>query len=126
MRATTTSHGAKRRPRSPRPSRGTEEISVSATTIKNEFGRYLEKVIQGGRLIIEKHDTAKAVMISVEEFDALMRVKEERLSILTRQFDELFDRMQTRESRHGTQKAFEASSEELGRAAVAAARKNGV
>src|SRR5207245_11349739 len=37
---------------------------IRATDVKNEFGRILEKVIQGGTIFITKHDAPKAVLIS--------------------------------------------------------------
>jgi len=36
-----------------------EPVSVSATDAKNVFGRILEKAIQGGRVVITKHDVPK-------------------------------------------------------------------
>src|SRR5689334_21853909 len=48
-----------------------EAVAISATVAKNEFGRILERVIQGGKFVITKHASAKAVLISVREFNAL-------------------------------------------------------
>jgi len=45
--------------------------TVTATDAKNKFGRVLEKVIQGGLVVITKHDEPKAVLISMREFNAL-------------------------------------------------------
>src|SRR5262245_20157112 len=38
-----------------------EPASIPATDAKNEFGRILEKAIQGGTVVITKHDVPKAV-----------------------------------------------------------------
>jgi prevent-host-death family protein len=107
--------------RSERP----ERVSVSATDAKNEFGRILERVIQGGTVVITKHDAPKAVLISVDEFDAMSRANRVKLDTLSGEFDALLARMQTPAARAGMKAAFDASPKQLGRAAVAAARKRG-
>ena len=103
----------------------TEPISVSATDAKNEFGRILEQVIQGGRVVITRHDAPKAVLISMDEFDALSRANRVKLDALTGEFDALLAGMQTPAARAGMRAAFAASPKRLGQAAVAAARKRG-
>lgn len=102
-----------------------EATSFTATEAKNEFGRVLETVIQGGVVVITRHDAAKAVLISLEEFNALARAPELKLNSLAGEFDALFARMQTPRSRAGMKTAFEASPKQLGKAAVTAARKRG-
>jgi len=102
-----------------------EPVSVSATDAKNEFGRILEKVIQGGTVVITKHDVPKAVLISVDEFDAISGANRFKLETLSGEFDALLARMQTPAARAGMKAAFDASPKQLGQAAVAAARKRG-
>jgi prevent-host-death family protein len=102
-----------------------EATLVTATEAKNKFGRLLERAIQGDVMFITKHDGAKAVLISVEEFNALSRATEVNLETLTGEFDALLARMQTSKARAGVNDAFHASPKELGRAAVTAARKRG-
>jgi antitoxin Phd len=106
------------------PRRDREEVaSITATEAKNDFGRMLEKVTRGGTVVITKHDTPKAVMISVEHFDALSHANRIKLDTLSGEFDALLARMQTAAARAGMEAAFDASPRQLGRAAVAAARK---
>jgi antitoxin Phd len=100
-----------------------EAAVVSATDAKNEFGRILEKAIQGGRVVITKHDSPKAILISMEEFNALLNAHRVELEMLSDEFDRLLARMQTRASRAGMKAAFHATPKELGQAALAAARK---
>src|ERR1019366_3821260 len=69
--------------------------AISATVAKNEFGRILEKVIQGGRVVITKHDSPKAVLISMEEFNALSNAHRVELEMLSDEFDRFLARMQT-------------------------------
>ena len=102
-----------------------EAVSYTATDAKNEFGRVLEMAMQGGAVVITKHDDPKAVLISVDEFNALSRARETRLDSLTDQFDALLARMQTPDARAAMRSAFEASPRRLGQAAVAATRKRG-
>jgi len=100
-----------------------ETASVSATDAKNEFGRILEKAIQGGRVLITKYDVPKAILISVSEFEALSLARQVKLDTLSDEFDALLARMQTSTARAGMKSAFSASPKRLGKAAVAAARK---
>ena len=100
-------------------------VAVSSTEAKNKFGRILEKVIRGGRIIITKHDSPKAVLISMEEFQALSSAQGAQLAMLSAEFDAIVARLQTPEARAGMNAAFHATPKELGKAAVAAARKRG-
>lgn len=103
----------------PRP----REVSVTATQAKKEFGAILEKAIQGGVVVITKHDAPKAVMISIDEF--LARSPESKINSLSAEFDALLARMQRPGARAAMQAAFDASPTQLGKAARAAARKRG-
>jgi prevent-host-death family protein len=102
-----------------------EPASFTATRAKNEFGLILEKVLQGERVVITKHDTPKAIVISMDEFNMLSRSAEAKLNSLSEEFDAMFARMQSGKSRAAMEAAFSASPEELGKAAVTAARKRG-
>jgi antitoxin Phd len=102
-----------------------EPSSVSASEAKSAFGRVLEMVIQGGAVVITKHDSPKAVLISVENFNALSGAAQTKLDTLSREFDALLARMQTSKARRGMKAAFAASGKRLGKAAVAAARSRG-
>jgi len=102
-----------------------EPSSVTASEAKSEFGRVLELAIQGGAVVITKHDAPKAVLISVENFNALSGGTDTRLDTLNREFDALLAGMQTPKARRGLKTAFAASGKQLGKAAVAAARRRG-
>jgi prevent-host-death family protein len=99
------------------------EISVTATQAKNDFGHILEQVIRGGTVVITKHDTPKAVMIPVEQYERLSRSGKSKLDELRAEFDALLESMQTPASRAARDAAFNMTPKEIGRAAVAAARK---
>jgi prevent-host-death family protein len=97
--------------------------SVAATRVKNEFGAILEQATHGGAVAITRHDTPKAVLISYDEFQSLIKARAHALDDLTSQFDDLLARMQTPKAKAGMKAAFKASPSELGQAAVKAARK---
>lgn len=100
-----------------------QSVAISATEAKNEFGRVLEMAMQGTRVVITKHDSPKAVVISMDEFNVLSNAHRAELATLTEEFDSLLARMQTPAARAGMNAAFHATPKELGKAAVAAARK---
>jgi PHD/YefM family antitoxin component YafN of YafNO toxin-antitoxin module len=81
--------------------------------------------VQGGAVVITKHDVPRAVIVSVETFNALSRASETRLDTLSREFDALLARLQTPKARRGMKAAFAASGKRLGKAAVASARTRG-
>jgi len=102
-----------------------EASSFTATDAKKQFGQVLELVLRGGVVVITKHDAPKAIVLSMDEFNALTQVAESRLDSLSAGFDAMLARMQTPRTRAGMKTAFGASPKELGRAAVTAARKRG-
>lgn len=97
----------------------------TATQAKNEFARALELALQGGNVVITKHDAPKAILISIDEFNKLTRAAEYNLNTLSAEFDSMLDRMQTPKERSAMESAFSAPPKELGKAAVSAARKRG-
>lgn len=98
---------------------------MTASVAKNEFARVLETAARGGAVVITKHEAPQAVLLSVENFNALAGTAEATLDTLDREFDALLARMQTPAVRRGMKKAFGASGRELGQAALAAARRRG-
>lgn len=98
--------------------------TVAATKVKNEFGAILEKTMQSGAVAITRHDRPKAVLLSFAEFESLVKERSRSLNDLNAEFDELLTRMQTPQARKGVEAAFNASPDELGSAAVTAAKKH--
>jgi len=96
--------------------------TVAATRFKNEFGAIFEQAALGGAVAITKHNTPKAVLLSYAEFEALTRASSPVLDELTEEFDALLARMQTPRAKSGLAAAFDATPEQLGRAAVKSAR----
>lgn len=97
--------------------------TVTATVAKNEFRRVLETATTRGRVVITKYRDPRAVLMSFDEYQRLLRAREPQLDTLTKEFDGLLAKMQAPRARAGTAAAFSMSSDELGAAAVAAAKK---
>lgn len=106
--------------------RGATKASYTATEAKNEFGRLLEQAIQGTTILITKHDSPRAVLISIDHFQTLQEAPQAKLNTLSEQFDTLLERMQSPKARRAMAAAFRADNKQLGKAAVAAARKRTV
>jgi antitoxin Phd len=107
--------------RSPRSSRHHSLAGapqVTASTAKNSFGRVLDRVAKEGRVAITKHDEPCAVLISIDEYRALVGVEAATLNTLADEFDALFDRMQKPGASAAMQRAFGLPAAALGRAAL--------
>ena len=94
---------------------------VPATRFKNELASMFEQAALGRPVAITRHDTPKAVLISYEEFRALMASRSPSLGELEAEFDALLGEMQSPVSRKAMSKAFDAEPAAIGRAAVKAA-----
>jgi antitoxin Phd len=95
---------------------------IAATEAKNNFAGVLDGVMRGEEVIITKHNSAKAVVLSVEKFRELSKGSSPDLGALTAEFNTRLERMQRPQVRAAIQSAFDASPEDLGRVALAAAR----
>ena len=95
---------------------------VTASRLKNEFGTVFEQAALNGAVVITKHDTPKAVLLSYAEFEALTASATPALDDFSDRFDKMLAKMQTLEAKAGVAAAFDAIPEELGAAAVKAAR----
>jgi len=92
-----------------------EAVTTSATDFKQHVGKYLD-VARTGAVIIEKQGRPTAVLISVEEYEALNPSASRVIDRLTEEFDALVARMQRRGFEKAMEKAFDASPAELGAA----------
>jgi prevent-host-death family protein len=97
--------------------------AVAATRLKNEFGAVLEQALRGGAVAITRHDSPKAVLVSYDEFQSLVKARAPDLNDLRAEYDVLLASMQTPAAKKGMAAAFAATPPALGRAAVRAARK---
>lgn len=94
---------------------------VSATEAKNSFGRILEAALAQGAVAITKHDEPRAVLMSVQAYQALFEAQASPLAALTQEFDALLAGLQGPAQRDAMAEAFGAEGPELAAAAMAAA-----
>lgn len=93
---------------------------VSATEAKNSFGRILEAALAQGAVAITKHDEPRAVLMSVQAYQALFEAQTSPLAALTQEFDALLAGLQAPGMREAMADAFDADGPELAAAALAA------
>ncbi|MGB9429670.1 MAG: type II toxin-antitoxin system Phd/YefM family antitoxin [Gammaproteobacteria bacterium] len=104
--------------------RGEKVEAFSATAAKNAFGNVLERALSQGMVLITRHDTARAVLLSVEEYQALVNRVPDPLQALGAEFEALVAKMRKPKARMAGRMLFKAPGAELGKAA-AGARKRG-
>ena len=94
---------------------------VAASEAKNQFGQVLESALRDGGVVITKHDMPKAILLSIEELEAI--ASRGRLDTLSREFDAKYVAMQQPGFAKAIESAFSAAPKKLGAAAGKAARK---
>ncbi len=96
---------------------------VTASRLKNEFGSVFEQAAADGAVVITKHDTPRAVLLSYAEFEALDRLGHTRARRPERALRRrCWPPCRQPDAKAGVAAAFDASPEEMGAAAVKAAR----
>lgn len=97
--------------------------SIPAEALKNAPGSVLDKAASGHAVAVTRRSAPRAVILSIEDFQALARDRSPGLGELEGRFEALVASMQTKESKAGVAALLRASPDELGRTAAAAARK---
>lgn len=67
----------------------------SSTALATKFGDISRVVYQHGATVITKHNEPTMVLMSIERYAQLEHAAEQQLDSLTREFDQLYARMQT-------------------------------
>lgn len=111
----TTSH-------SPSP-RLKELPTVTATQLKHSTADVLDQVSAGKAVAITRHDKARAVLISVEQYNDLIADESSLLDDLRTEYRTMLHEMQSPEQKAAAKRLFEATPEELGAAAVKGAQQ---
>jgi prevent-host-death family protein len=93
-------------------------VSVSSTEAQNSLGHLLDRVGRGARVVVTRYNRRQAVILSAEEYDALVAEEDVDLSALEREFDQMVARMQTAEHQDAVEALFRMSGDELGETAV--------
>jgi len=108
---------------SPAP-RVAEMPTISATELKNATADVFEQVAAKSAVAVTRHEKPRAVLLSVEQYEALTgQQNPDWLEKLHEEYRGLLDRMQGPEQRAAAERAFNATPEELGEAAVWAAQQ---
>jgi prevent-host-death family protein len=105
--------------------RGRAVEIITATEAKNAFGRVLDTALSRGVVAITKREKVRAVVLSVEAYDALRQSASRLLAGLESEFETLVHGMRTPKARAAGDALFAAKPAALGRAAKKAARKRG-
>ncbi len=110
-------------PSSPAP-RVAEMPTITATELKNATADVFEQVAARRAVAITRHDKPRAVLLSVEQYEALTgQQNPDWLEKLREEYRGMLDRMQGPEQRAAAEKLFKATPEELGEAALWAAQQ---
>jgi len=94
---------------------------VTATALKNSTADVLDLVTAQGAVAITKHDKPRAVLISIQQYQLLLGSDNNWLADLHEEYRGMLEEMQKPEQKAAAKRAFNATPEELGKAAVAAA-----
>ena len=95
--------------------------AVSATQLVSGMQKVTSAVMTHGAVVVTRHDEPAMVLMSIDRYLALELAAEPDLDALTKQFDDMFARMQGDEAAQAMESAFAMSPAELGKAAVRAA-----
>jgi prevent-host-death family protein len=99
-------------------------ITIPSTEAQNEFGRILDQAAADQDIAITRHNVVRAVLVSAARYRQLVAHEESGSDVLASRFDELYAGMQKDDVRKATSRAINVSPEEMGRAAIAAARRS--
>jgi len=111
-------------PTSTTPAPRVQELpTITATELKNATADVFEQVATKQAVAITRHEKPRAVLLSVEQYEALTGQRPDWLEQLHEEYRGMLDRMQGPEQRAIADKLFQATPEELGEAALWAAQQ---
>ncbi len=97
--------------------------SFTITEFKERAREVIDLVADHKAIAILRHKMPDAVLISAGDYVEYMKLRRERLNFLSQRYDDLVARMQTAAAAAGVDALFNASPEDLGRAAMAVATR---
>jgi PHD/YefM family antitoxin component YafN of YafNO toxin-antitoxin module len=97
--------------------------AVSATKLVAGMQKVTSAVMTHGAVVVTRHDEPAMVLMSIDRYLELEQVAEPDLEVLTRQFDDMFARMQGDPAARAMEDAFAMPPAELGQTAVSAAAR---
>ena len=95
---------------------------IAADKSNLEFSEVLKQAQRFGVVAITQHDSPKAIVMSYDEFEKLVRARSRALEMLDADLDAKVIRMQTPRAKKAVRSLFNATPAQLGRAAVKAAK----
>lgn len=95
---------------------------LPATRAKGSFSKLLQDVEKGDRVVVTKHEAPSAVVVPYKEYEALRAQSERALENMRSRFASLVAEFQTPEFEQGVDALFDSTPQDLGQAAVKAAR----
>jgi len=111
-------------PTSTTPAPRVQELpTITATELKNATADVFEQVATKQAVAITRHEKPRAVLLSVEQYEALTGQRPDWLEQLHEEYRGMLDRMQGPEQRAAADRAFNATPQELGEAALWAAQQ---
>lgn len=96
---------------------------ITATELKNTTADVFDQVASRHAVAITRHDKPRAVLLSIEQYETLTGQHPDWLEELRAKCQDLLERMQSPEQRAGAERAFNATPEELGEAALRGAQR---
>ena len=104
-----------------------DEVSIptiAAASAKGRFDAIIDQASDQGAIAILRNDIPKAVILSFDEFESLVKGRSQVLDELSAELDRNVARMQSLAARKAMEIAFNAPPAELGRVASKAAKKS--
>jgi prevent-host-death family protein len=90
----------------------------TATEAKHKFGQLLDSALRTGPVAIVKQRKPAAVLISLDQYQALTQAEDRALAALSAEFDRQFSQMQGPAAAAAMQRAFDTPPAQLGAFAV--------
>ena len=103
--------------------RGEPVRELTATEAKNAFGQVLDLVARDGIVAITRHERPRAVVLSIEAYDALTRPRRSALDGLKEEFDAMSATLNAPGAAARMRSVLSASPKEIGKLALKGARK---
>jgi prevent-host-death family protein len=95
----------------------------TASEAKHKFGQLLDTAVREGPVTIVKQRKPTAVLISIDEYQALTQAEDRALALLSAEFDRRYAAMQSPGAAAAMQRAFDTPTAQLGAFARASLTK---
>ena len=115
---------SKKYPSAPRSSPRLQDMPVvTATQLKTSTSDVFDLLAKDQAVVIHRHEKPRAVLVSVERYESLVGKESDLLADLMDEYKSMLVDMQSPEQKAAAIRAFNATPEELGEAAVRGAQR---